>query len=1164
MAGRGAADGGRGRKPRRRMLWVNILRTLGASKGRFVSIACLVALGSFALVGLQATGPDMRSSLTAYTTSYGFTDLYVMGDLGLDEDDMADLEALDGVAAVEFGYLVDVTIAGSTDSVRVQSVPEELSCYELVSGRLPSAADEIALASSLAGEYELGDTISFEEEEDASGSCALATHTFTVVGFVNSSEILGASTMGSTTVGTGTLTSYAVVAAAAFDVDYYMVARIQFEDTAALDPTSQEYLDLVAAHKEEVEDALSGADGRRYAAVCAEYEDAIADGETEVADAEQELDDAAAELADAAAELADAATELDDAAAELADAEAELAEAAAELAEAKAELETAAAELAEAAAELEASEEELAAAETELAVNQAALADSKAALDEAAAELAATQAELEAAAAQLEAAAAQIAKSQATLDEAAAARAALAAQLAALQQTGAADEATLAQIAQLEAAIAAYDEQIAAGQAALSAAEEELAANQAAYEEGLAAYEDAAAQIAAAEAQIAAAEEELEAGWTSYHAGLAEYQEGLAEYEDGVAEYEAALAEYQDGVATYEDGVAEYEDGLAAYEDGVAEYDEAAAEAAEQIADAEAELADARADLAAVDVPAYSVMNHREFYGSNGYTTYVAIYEMVDSVAAIFPTFFYLVAALVISSTMTRMVDEERACAGTLKALGYTDADVLKKFMAYGAAAALIGAAVGIAAGHLLLPTLIYQAFASYFTLPALTLSFYPLVTAAAAALALAVALVPTAIAAKATAAEKPALLMQPKAPANGSKILLERIRPIWNRLSFTHKVTARNLFRYKVRALMTILGVLGSVGLIFFGFAVTNSIGGISARQFGEILGYDLIVAVDEDATSDELAEVEELLQQDGITGSTLVAYESASVVAGSKNDSQNIYLFCADSSDDLAGYLNIYDNGTGELLELASSGAVISKRLSTLTGVGVGDVLTFEDADGVERSVAITGVCEMYIEHFLFMSTEAYEEVFGAAPQENAYLVGVVDELAEDTGALAAGFIAADAVTGVVQNASSLVLLDTIVVSMNIIMLILIVVSIMLACVIVYNLVTINVAERIRELSTIKVLGFHNDEVTMYIYRETIALTAIAIPLGWLFGWMLQQYLINAVPPDRVMFDPSPGLTPFIVSTAVICIVVAAMGLVVYRKLKGVDMLEALKSVD
>ena len=1203
------------------MLWTNILRTMRSSAGRFVSIVCLVALGTFALVGLQATAPDMRATLTDYTTSYGFCDLVVMGDLGLDEDDVADLEALDGVAVLELGYLVDVTIEGTTDSVRVQSAPELLSCYELVEGRMPTATDEVALATALQGDYELGDTISLVED---TGSEVLVCHELTVVGFVNSSEILGSSSMGNTTVGTGTLTAFAVVVAEAFDVDYYMCARIQFEDTAELDPTSQEYLDLVAAHKVEVESALEGASERRYATVCAQYEEAIAEGEDELADAQAELDEAAAELADAASELDEAATELADAEAELADGSDELDEAWAELESALAELEdaesttsAAKSELLAAMAELEDAKDELddaadelddaaaqiAEAEAQIAEAEDELADAQAQVDayyeglaeyeeglaeyeEALAELEATQAELEAQADEIdeleelvEELQDELASGDLTDEEAEALEAELegylqtvAAYYLALAQcelTQTALEQAAEELAEAKAtldasadAVAEAEEAIAEGTAELEAARAELAEAQAAYDEGLAEYEAGYAEwyagtleLAAAATELAAAESELASGWTSYQDGLDSYDEGLTEYQDGQDEYD-------DGVTAYEEGVSEYEEGVSAYDEALAEYEEALDEAEQAIADAEAELDDAREALAELDEPVYSVMNHREFYGSNGYTMYVAIFEMVDSVAAIFPTFFYLVAALVISSTMTRMVDEERACAGTLKALGYTDLDVLKKFVFYGATAALLGAAVGIASGHVILPYLLNQAFASSFTLPDLELLFYPGVTVLAVALSLAVTLVPTVVVALRTSMERPADLMRPKAPASGSKILLERVRPVWDRLSFTYKVTARNLFRYKTRALMTILGVSGSVGLIFFGFAVQNSIGGISERQFGTILGYDLIVAVDDDADADETDELLASLDSGYSVGYAGVAYQSVSCVAGSKNDSQSIYLFVPTEGSSLDGYITLYDADTGAVLDLPDEGVIISKRLSTLTGVGVGEYLTFTDEGGTERTVLVAGVCEMYVEHFMFMSAAYHEEVFGEKAADNAYLVDLTDEAEEAMEVVSAELLALDAVTGVVSNASSLNLVDTIVLSMNIIMIILITVSILLACVIVYNLVTINVAERIRELSTIKVLGFYNREVTMYIYRETIALSVLGVPIGWLMGWALQQYLINAVPPDRVMFDPATGVLPFVISTAVLAAVVAVMGWVVYRQLRDVDMLEALKS--
>ena len=717
--------------------------------------------------------------------------------------------------------------------------------------------------------------------------------------------------------------------------------------------------------------------------------------------------------------------------------------------------------------------------------------------------------------------------------------------------------------------------QLADGQSQLDAAQQQLNERAAAGAKELAAnqakLDAAAAQLAAARKTIAEKQAEYETGKAGYQQGVAAYNEGLNTYYAGLASWSDAAelldqktGEYEDGRAKLADAKAELADKEAEYEDGLSEYEEKLPDAQKEIADGEADLTDARATLAKLDEPAYNVYNRRETPGAEGYKTYDSVSEIVDSLANILPYFFYLVAALVASTTMTRMVEEERIGAGTLRALGYDDTDVLKKFVVYGGVAALLGTVLGVALGHMLLPYIVYNAYSHGFTLPPIELHFNPRVSLGCLVLALAVVELPAILVAKRELSEKPAALLLPKPPAAGSKILLERITPLWSRLSFMRKVTCRNLFRYKKRALMTVVGVAGAVSLMFCGFAVQHSIGGIAERQFGDIIGYDLIVAENTHVDDGEQADIDQLLSSDDIAAHAGVTYEALTKQAGSRGDEQSITLIVPSDVDSFADYLHLHNRETQEALSLDDSGAVISERLSQLTGAGVGDTITFKDSNNRELSVRVSGVCEMYMNHFMFMSPTVYQEVFGKDAQVNAYVVTLEDNSLSHTQDVAAQFMALSGVKGVVQSTTLISQIDTIVNSLNKVMGVVIVVATLLTVVIVYNLVTINVAERIRELSTVKVLGFFDGEVSMYIYRETIVLSIIGVPVGWLFGRLLQLYIISAVPPEQVMFDPATGWIPFVVSAVVVALVVTWQYFVVKRRLRNVDMLEALKSVD
>ena len=1313
-------------------LWKDVRRSIAHSKGRFISIMLLMALGSFALVGLFVAGPDMRATGEAYFGEYSLADLTVMSDYGLDDDDVAAINQASGTTAVEYGYFKDVTVEGSTDAMRVMSMPDEVSQLELVDGRMPEREGEIAVDTNVGEQYAVGSTITVSEKPNAlSDETCLNNTEYTVVGHVHTPEIISIVNMGQSTAGTGSLKGYAVVVVEEFDSDVYMTARMTFEDTEGVDPYSNEYRDLVQAHKSEVEGLIADRPAARLATVMADAQEAIDDGQAEVADAKrqladakQTLDDAAQTLADAATQLADGQAQIDDAEAQITDGEAQIADAQGQIDDNQATLDAAAATIAEGEAQLASKAGDLRAAESQLAAAKAQLDAAKATLDEKAPQVAAAEAQLPAAKqqlsegqraydegtaqleeakaqvqayddgrAQLEAAYAELDAGQAEVDAGRSEVAEKTAELDAVADQAEAARAMLEklddavataiqQVSDSEARIAALQEQIgteadpvrrAALQAELAAAQAKLQAQQTylaqlqamaatdevtSAREQVAQYDAARASIAEAtarldeaqqgidagraeadekktqldavaeqveaaraeipqkEQELAAAKEQLdaasaqiaaaEAGIASYYEGLAAYQQGLATYAQGLQAYEtgrAALnaaadqlasgkAEYATGAAalaaaretlaskvdelasaktqvaeakqTLAEKLAEYNDGVAEYEDGLAEYNEALPDALEKISDGESDLADARARLAKYDTPAYETDTRRETLGSEAYKTYDTVSEIIDSLAKVFPVLLYLVAAFVTLSTMTRMVDEERINSGTLKALGYRDGDVALKFVLYGALAGGIGAVLGIVLGHTLLPYIVYSAYGAKFTLPPIQLGFYPAITLFALALAGLCAVLPAALAVRRELGEKPAALLLPKPPAGGSKIMLERIRPLWGRMSFTHKVTARNLFRYKQRMFMTVLGVAGAACMLVAGFGVQHSIQQMGAKQFGDILKYDMIVARSSTATDAQLAELDDALAADGVAAQVALHYESVSLTAGANNDKQEITLLVPEQTSDLDEYLDLRDRKSGEKLGLDGDGAVISERLATLLGVGVGDEVEFTAADGSARTVRVSGVCEMYMGHFIVMSRGTYEGSYGKKFEANAAMVRLEDGSLSSVEEQAAGFMQLKAVKSVAQNTALQSQVDTVVVSLNKIMGILILVAGMLAVVIMYNLTNINVSERMRELSTIKVLGFHSNETTMYIYRETILLTALGLIAGWLLGVALHQYILNVVPPDNVMFNPELALIEFIVPAIVVGAIALALYFVELRRLSTVDMLEALKSVE
>ncbi|MCI6007432.1 MAG: FtsX-like permease family protein [Ruminococcus sp.] len=696
------------------------------------------------------------------------------------------------------------------------------------------------------------------------------------------------------------------------------------------------------------------------------------------------------------------------------------------------------------------------------------------------------------------------------------------------------------------------------------------------------AYNKAASQAKGADQQLASAKTELDKGEKEYSAKQQEIQSASSqlsaaetklanakqEYKSGTAQYNSKKAEVDkkltDAKKKLDDASAKISKSEKELKDGWSKYNDKKPDADKEIADAQEKVTQAQDTLNKLNQPVYALDTRREVPGSEGYRIYSSVSNIVDSLASVFPIFLYFVAALVTLTTMTRFVDEERINSGTLKALGYSNQDIIKKFTVYGLIASTAGAVIGIALGHTLLPTIVYNAYGHSFTYPQIELHFYPVISIIALILAFMCAVVPAFIVANKELKEKPSSLLMPKPPEAGSKILLERITPIWSRMNFTHKVTARNIFRYKKRMLMTIFGVCGSVTLIFAGFSVQHSISGVKDRQFGEIMKYDLIVAQNDGLNDQQQSEVDKLLADDSVDSEIPIHYETVNKVAGKNQDKQEIKLIVPKEAEKLNQYISLVDRNSKKKLELTDDGCVISERLARLLNVGIGDTFEITDSENNTIQLKVSAVTEMYMGHFIFTNNTYYQQAFNKGYSSNANLVTLKDRSTSNAQQQASRFIELDGVKGVVQNTTLMNQIDTIVNSLNKIMQILIIVAILLAVVILYNLTNINVSERIRELSTIKVLGFYNNEVTMYIYRETIILTLLGILTGFALGDGLYLYIISIVPPDDVMFNPALGAKAFIIPVIVITVITIVLGLIMNRRLKNVDMLGALKSVE
>lgn len=1143
----------------------DIRNSLRQSKGRFLSIMLLMMLGAFSLVGLKVSGPDIEDTLNGYMEQANAADLFVVAGYGLSDEDQAEIKQEN--ADVEFGYFVDTVISDTPNAIRVFSQTTDISTFELVSGEFPTKSNEVALAQTMADQYKIGDTIRLNE---SGSSTLLKEHEFTITGFVNSSELLSKTIKGVSSAGSGDLSGFAVVPKDTFDSEVYTIARLRYPDLRKWKTTSREYADKVAQLQQALEEKLADNGAARLDALKTTADDKISEGKEKIADAKTQLSDAEKKLTDGKSEIEKNEKTLANGQKEVADNEATIASGDAKLNEAWSQLQTSREQLESARVQIEQAVATLAQKKTQLDDASAKLTEAETQLAAKKEELASGQEQLEAGKTQLAQAKAQLEAGKVDLETKKTALAQGKALLASDPAAAAAKGITKESLQAMETALTQAEAQLTQTEATLNAKEQVLTQKEQELTAGQTAISNAEAELASKKQQLLAGQEAYRQGLAKYYASYSQYVDGLEQYREGVAAFEANAGTLEEGKAklaeakkTLADGEAKLSDAKTQLKESEETYNEKKKSADKDIQKAESELEKAKVDVSKLTKPKYSVYTRSTMLGSEGFFNMKTTAEGITSVGNLFPIVLYAVAALVTVTTMTRFVNEERINAGVLKALGYETKDVMKKFAVYGFTAGVSGTILGILLGTYALPSALGATLMKDTVLPSIQLNFHPLIAVIAIICSLICSVVPPLWIARRELHEQASALLLPKAPVAGSKILLERIPFIWNRLSFTHKVTARNIFRYKQRMFMTIFGVAGSVALLFAGRGILGSLDGIADRQFKELITYDAIVSKESVLTGSEQTALQNYLTSSNVTAFSDVYSESVTREVPGVDDEQSITVLVG-QEENLSPYLHLNDAKTKKAVTLPESGALISEKLAKLLNVQVGDTFTLPNKDGEDVTLTVGGIVEMYAGHFVIITPEVYAKAYGVVPQDNAIFVQFKDKDASSVQKAAADLMALDGVKAVVQNTSMVSRINTIVGSLSRVMMILTAVSILLAVVILYNLTNINVAERIRELSTIKVLGFLNKEVTLYIYRETILLSVIGIVVGLLFGRVLHRVIIETVAPGFVMFNPAVGWFVYVLPSVIVIVILVALGYMVNHLLQRIDMLEALKSVD
>ena len=1185
------------------------IREIKGSLGRYMAILAIVMLGVGLFMGLKATTPAMIVTENDYLAEQDFFDFRLLSTVGFDEEAVSEVAALNEIADVEGAISIDALCAfgeGNESVYKMHTVPDKINRVVLTAGRMPESADECVLDAALYGEDVIGSRITVTDSNEEDTLEMFRERTFTAVGIVRSPYYINFE-RGTTSIGDGKITAFLYVPKEAFDCDYlteiyattklkYKVYTDEYEDyidglqgkmeDTAHELTVDRYERVIAEAQEKIADAQTELDDKKAEARI-ELDDAwqkILDGEQDLADGEQEIADAEKKIADGEQEIADGEQELIDGEQEIADGEREIAEKEPELLDAEEEvsfhewevfangqelliardkLEQGKRELEEKANLLHEQEMQVLGKEAELKEQEAQLRAQLEALPGQKAALEQKEAEITSGLEQLEQWYAY-ALSQAPDEES------KNAVTAEYEQQKASLTAAQTQVLAMKAEIEKGISQLQGGISQIQAGLVQIQAGKGEFEEGrrqiaeareeIAFQEkllmEAEAELMSAEEQVAQARSELEDGKAKLAQAKLDLEDGRAELEQGKIDLAQAKRDVADAKVELEEGKAELEEGKTELADARIEYADAEKEFEEEVADAQQKIDDARDELAKIGEPDDYVLTRDT---NIGYACYESDSSIVAAIANVFPVFFFLVAALICMTTMNRMVEEQRTQIGVLKALGYSNAAIMGKYLFYAGSAATVGAVLGCAVGTWLFPRVIWMGYGIMYSMGDIQYYFdIPM-----ALLSLAAALLCSMGAAYFSCRHElqgvPAALIRPKSPKSGKRIFLERIPLIWGRLKFLHKVSIRNIVRYKKRFFMMILGISGCTALLLTGFGVKDSVTNVADMQYDEVQIYDIGVTFSERVQE---ADREELSQRAGdLLAQTAYHYEE-SVELDFGGKIKSIYLEVPEDEAEMGDFLNLHTS-EGEQLSYPGAGeAVLTEKTAKNMGIKVGDQVVFRDNDRNGFTVRISGLCENFVSNYIYINKETYIEQMGMEPEyQGAY--AVVRE-GVDVHEAAAVLSDMENVLAVSVTADMRQRIATMMESMDYIVFLIVACAGSLAFIVLYNLTNINITERIREIATIKVLGFYARETADYVFRENLVLTGMGAVVGLGLGKWLHSFVMYKINIDMISFKTMITPVSYVWSLLLTFVFAMLVNGVMYFKLEKINMAESLKSIE
>ncbi len=1129
---------------KKKALFKDFLMEVKLSRNRFLSIVLIVALGVAFFSGLRAAEPDMKITADNYYDETNLSDIRILSTLGLTDEDVTYIASVDGIKEVEPSYSLDALMETEDTElvVKLISATNTINKVNILEGRMPRESGECVIDSHLLsyGTYKIGDTITFVSGNNESLDESLKTTEYTIVGVCNSSYYLSYS-RGNSSIGSGKISGYVALFKDDFAIDAYTEIYATVDGAKELNSYEDEYEDKVAKVVDEIEKTSSTRKSERYYEVTNEPAKDIHEGETKLAEKEQEATD----------KLADAKKKIDEGKSEITDGEKALKEAKEKIKEGFSKIEEENNKILDGKDKIEEGKKDIDKGKVELSEGKVTIKTKKDELNANSLKLKEALAkwqtgydawnqgkeELEAGLDKVNQSITELEKKKEELEPF---KDIYVGEWQAL-------ESNLSVLYEKQKELLLKQEELKVVKSELDSTKAILDEQSALLQEGLKLIEEKEEELAQSEELLSSSEQEL----------LRKEKELLEGYN--------ILQSEKDKLVLGEEELRQKEDDLREAKETIIESEQTylknEKEVKEEIEKAKQELIDAKNELAKVEQPTWYVLDRGSI---QTFVEYEQDSMRIGNIGKVFPVIFFLVAALVSLTTMTRMIEEQRISIGTLKSLGYSKKDIASKYIFYALFASLIGSVLGVLVGQQILPRVIITAYKIlYNSLPKALTPYNGYYAILSTIIAVGCITATAILSCYKELRLVPANLMRPPSPKLGKRVFLERIPFLWKNLNFTSKSTIRNLLRYKKRFFMTVFGIGGCMALLLVGFGVKDSISAMSDIQYVELWHQNSIISINQKASISKKEELIEYIKQDTDIADYMQMKELTLDISKDKV-TKSATLLVPEDVNTMSNFITLRGRLSKKKLQLMDDGVIVSEKLASLLDVKKGDTIIIKNSDSSNKEVTVLGITENYMLHYVFMSPTTYTNLYKEQPQYNKiYVKNTIKDIDLEK-EQAKEILLLEAANNVTSTSDMQVQILDMLESLNIVVYVLIIAAGLLAFVVLYNLNNININERKRELATLKVLGFSDMEVATYVYRENTILTIIGCMVGVILGIILHRFVIITAEIDAMMFGRNIELSSFVISILLTFSFSAIINFVMFYQLRKINMVESLKSVE